>query len=186
MVAVILPVIFGWVSIVVSAVVGATLMVLTGCLSIDEAYRYIEWPAVFLIAGMLPLGIAMETSGAASYLANGMISVVGAYGPLAVMAGMFLLTNLGSQVMPNAVVTVLMAPIAINIAGNLDVSPYTLMMVVAVAASASFMSPVGHPANVLVMGPGGYKFADYVKAGLPLTILLLVVGLLVIPIFWPP
>jgi di/tricarboxylate transporter len=79
-----------------------------------------------------------------------------------------------------------MAPIAINIAGNLDVSPYTLMMVVAVAASASFMSPVGHPANVLVMGPGGYKFADYVKVGLPLTILLLVVGLLVIPIFWPP
>jgi di/tricarboxylate transporter len=186
MLAVIVPVILGWVSIVVSAVVGATLMILTGCLSIDEAYRYIEWPAVFLIAGMLPLGIAMETSGAASFIANGMISLVGDYGPLAVMAGMFLLTNLGSQVMPNAVVTVLMAPIAINMSGNLGVSPYTLMMVVAVAASASFMSPVGHPANVLVMGPGGYKFADYVKVGLPLTILMLVVGLLVIPIFWPP
>jgi di/tricarboxylate transporter len=128
----------------------------------------------------------METSGAASFIANGMISLVGDYGPLAVMAGMFLLTNLGSQVMPNAVVTVLMAPIAINMSGNLGVSPYTLMMVVAVAASASFMSPVGHPANVLVMGPGGYKFADYVKVGLPLTILMLVVGLLVIPIFWPP
>ena len=90
-----------------------------------------------------------------------------------------------SQFMPNAVVTVLMAPIAINTANNLGLSPYALMMTIAIAASAAFLSPVGHPANVLVMGPGGYRFSDYIRVGLPLTILVLLITLLVLPIFWP-
>ena len=87
--------------------------------------------------------------------------------------------------MPNAVVTVLMAPIAINTALDLRLSPYALMMVVAIAASASFLSPVGHPSNILVMGPGGYRFVDYIKVGLPLTIIVLIITLLVLPVFWP-
>ena len=151
----------------------------------DQAYDSIAGKAVFQIAGMLPLGIAMETSGTAQILANGKVNLVGGYGGLALLAGFFLMTNIASQFMPNAVVTVLMAPIAITTAADLSLSPYTLMMAVAIAASASFMSPVGHPANVLVMGPGGYRFADFVKVGIPLTLVVLLVTLLVLPIFWP-
>lgn len=185
MVLVLIPPIFGWLPIAISAVIGVALMILTGCLTMDEAYRYIEWKAVFLIAGMLPLGIAMEQTGAAQYLANGMISLIGGAGPVAVMAGFFLLAALASQVMPNPAVAVLLAPIALNTASDLAISPYTLMMTVAVSASAAFLSPVGHAANVLVMGPGGYRFSDYIKVGLPLTILTMVVVLLVMPLFWP-
>jgi di/tricarboxylate transporter len=151
----------------------------------EDAYQAIEWRAVFLIACMLPLGIAMESSGTAQFLAKGMVDLVGEWGGLAVLAGLFLMTNIASQFMPSSVVTVLMAPIAITTAADLSLSPYALLMAVAIAASASFMSPVGHPANVLVMGPGGYRFSDFVKVGIPLTVVVLLVMLLVTPIFWP-
>jgi di/tricarboxylate transporter len=182
---VLLPVILGWLPIYITAVMGATLMVVAGCLTMEEAYRSIEWNAVFLIAGMLPLGIAMQQTGAARLLANGMVSAVGGLGPLAVLAGLFVLTTLATQVMPNPAVAVLLAPIALNTSNDLGMSPYALMMTVALAASASFLSPVSHPANVLIMGPGGYRFTDYIRVGLPLTVVVLVVTLLVLPIFWP-
>ena len=185
MVVVLLPVIFGLVPIAIMVVVGVALMVLTGCLTMDEAYRAIEWKAVFLIAGMIPLGIAMQTTGAASFVATWMVNLLGEYGPMVVMAGLYILTSLASQVMPNAAVAVLLAPIALNTAGDLGVSPYPLAMTVAVAASAAFLSPVAHPANLLVMGPGGYRFSDYIKVGLPLTLVILFVVLIVMPIFWP-
>jgi di/tricarboxylate transporter len=185
MVVVLLPVILGLVPIVIMVVVGVVLMVLTGCLTMDEAYRAIEWKAVFLIAGMIPLGIAMQTTGAASFVATWMVNLLGVYGPMVIMAGLFVLTSLASQMMPNPAVAVLLAPIAINTAADLGVSPYPLMMTVAVAASAAFLSPVGHPNNLLVMGPGGYRFSDYIKVGLPLTLVVLVVVMLVMPIFWP-
>ena len=185
MALVLVPAIFGWLPIAISAVIGVALMILTRCLTMDEAYRYIEWKAVFLIAGMLPLGIAMEQTGAAQYLANGMVSLIGGMGPIAVLAGFFLLAALASQVMPNPAVAVLLAPIALNTASDLGMSPYALMMTVAVSASAAFLSPVGHAANVLVMGPGGYRFSDYIKVGLPLTIVTMTVVLLVMPLFWP-
>ena len=185
MAVVLLPVILGWLPISISAILGAVLMILLGCLTMDEAYRYIEWKAVFLIAGMLPLGIAMQQSGAAQLLAEGVVATVGGFGPLAVLAGVFILTTLATQVMPNPAVVVLMAPIALTTAGDLGISPYAIMMVVALSASASFLSPVAHPANVLIMGPGGYRFTDYIKVGMPLTLVTLVVTLLVLPIFWP-
>ncbi len=185
MAAVLVPVIFDWLPIAIAAVAGVVLMILTRCLTMEEAYRAIEWKAVFLIAGMLPLGIAMEQTGAARFLAEGMVGLVGGMGPLAVTAGLFLLAALASQVMPNPAVAVLLAPIALNTASDLGISPYPLMMAVAVSASAAFLSPVGHSANILVMGPGGYRFADYTKVGIPLTLVVLVVVLLVLPIFWP-
>jgi di/tricarboxylate transporter len=185
MAGVILSVLVGWLPIAIAAIAGSALMIVTGCLRMEDAYRQIDWRAVFLIAGMLPLGIAMEQSGAAQFLAEGMISLVGDRGPTALLTGLFLLTSIASQFMPNPVVTVLMAPIALSTASDLNLSPQSLMMVVAIAASAAFMSPVGHPANVLVMGPGGYRFGDYLKIGIPLTIVVLIVTLLVLPIFWP-
>lgn len=186
MAGVLIPVVLGALPISIAAIIGATAMVLTGCLSMEEAYRFIEWPAVFLIAGMLPLGIALQQSGAAAFVAERVTAIAGGLGPLAVMGGLFILTALTSQVMPNAAVTVIMAPIALSTAAETGISPYSLMMAVAVSASASFLSPVAHPTNSLVMGPGGYRFGDFLKVGLPLTLLVLLTTLLVVPIFWPP
>lgn len=185
MAAVLVPVILGWMPISIAAVAGAVAMVLTRCLTMEEAYRSIEWKAVFLIAGMLSLGIAMEQTGTARLLAEGLVTVLGGLGPLAVAAGLFFLGTAATQVMPSAAVAVLLIPMALNAAGDLGVSPYPLAISVAVAASASFLSPVAHPANVFIMGPGGYRFADYIRVGLPLTLVVLFVMLLTLPIFWP-
>lgn len=185
MAGVLLPVLLGWLPIYIAAVGGASLMVLVGCLTMEEAYRDIEWQAVFLIAGMLPLGIALQQTGAAAMIAGHVVSSVGRFGPLAVMAGLFVLTSAGTQIIPTAALVVLMAPIVLSTASTMAISPYALMMAVAMAASASFGSPVSHPANVLVMGPGGYRFTDYMRVGLPLTLVVFVVVMLVTPLVWP-
>ena len=185
MAGVIVSALMGWLPIAIAALTGATLMVLTGCLNMEEAYGYIEWRAVFLIACMLTLGVAMESSGAANFLAEGMLSLVGGLGDRAILAGFFLMTSLAAQFMPSAVVMVLMAPIALNLATEVSMSPYSLIMLIAIAASTSFMSPVGHPVNVLMMGPGGYRFTDYTKVGVPLVGVALLVTLFVLPLAWP-
>ena len=185
MVAVLLPVILGWVPIYIAAVVGAALMVLFGCLTMEEAYRQIEWKAVFLIAGMLPLGAALDQTGAARLIAEGVVALVGPFGPKAVMFGLIVLTFIATCFVPTAALVVLMAPIALNTAADMGLSPYAMLMAVAMAASASFTTPISHPANILVMGPGGYRFADYLKVGGLLTLVTLVVLMAVLPIFWP-
>jgi di/tricarboxylate transporter len=185
MVAVLLPVILGWVPIYIAAVVGAALMVLFGCLTMEEAYRQIEWKAVFLIAGMLPLGAALDQTGAARLIAEGVVALVGPFGPKAVMFGLIVLTFIATCFVPTAALVVLMAPIALNTAADMGLSPYALLMAVAIAASASFTTPISHPANILVMGPGGYRFTDYLKVGGLLTLVTLVVLMVVLPIFWP-
>jgi len=185
MLLVLLPAILGWIPIAISAVVGVALMVVSGCLTMEEAYQSIDWQAVFLIAGMLPLGIALDQTGAASYLSNGVINLAGGLGILGVMGAIFLLAALATQVMPNPAVAVLLAPIAISTAINMGISPYPMVMAVAIAASAAFLTPVAHSTNVLVMGPGGYRFGDYLKVGFPLVLITFFVVILVIPIFFP-
>jgi di/tricarboxylate transporter len=175
----------GWLPISLAAITGATLMILTDCLKMEEAYRAIQWQAIFLIAGMLPLGIAMQNSGTARFLASQVIGAVADSGPLALMAALFLLTALAAQVMPNPVVAVLMVPIAINTAGDIGYSAQSLAMLVALGAASNFITPVGHPANILVMGPGGYRFKDFAKVGIPLTLLVMATVLVVLPYFWP-
>ena len=182
---VIVSVVLGLLPIYIAAVVGAALMVVTKCLTMEEAYRFIEWKAVFLIAGMLPLGVALDKTGAARYLAEGVVSFVGPFGPLAVMGGLMVLTFVATCFVPTAALVVLMAPIALNTSADLSMAPHAFMMAIAMAASASFMTPVSHPANVLVMGPGGYRFLDYVKIGLPLTAVIFVVLVIMVPLFWP-
>ncbi len=177
--------IIGWLPISVAAIIGATLMVVVGCLTMDEAYRYIEWKAVFLIAAMLPLGVAMQETGAAEFLAGGLMSLLGTAGPLVIMGGLFLLTLAATQFMPNPVVVVLLAPITLTAAETAGVSPYPFMLALAFAASSSFVTPVGHASNVLVMGPGGYRFSDYVRSGIPLALILLLITLVVVPLLWP-
>jgi di/tricarboxylate transporter len=179
------PVILGWLPIAASALLAGVLMVLTGCLSMDEAYQSIEWKAVFLVAGTLPLGIAMENTGTADFLARLMVDALQGMGPMALLAGFYILTNLLTQFMSNAASTVLIAPIAIGAARQIGGDPRSLLMAVALAASAGFLTPVAHQSNVLVMGPGGYRFSDYFKVGLPLNLLILAIVLLVLPLVWP-
>jgi di/tricarboxylate transporter len=185
MAAVMLPVMMGWVPIYIAVVIGAAVMVLSKCLTMEEAYRYIEWKAVFLIAGMLPLGTALDQSGAARLLAEGMVSALGPLGPNAVLLGLLVVTFAATSIIPTAALVVLMVPIALTTSAALEISPYALMMGIAMAASSSFTSPISHPANVLVMGPGGYRFIDYVKVGVPLTLVVLVVLMVVLPVFYP-
>lgn len=182
---VLLPVIFGWVPIYIAVVIGAACMVLSKCLTMDEAYRYIEWKAVFLIAGMLPLGVALDKTGAASLVAENVIVLLGPLGPYGVLFGLLAITFIATSIIPTAALVVLMVPIALKTSAGLGISPYPLMMGIAMAASSSFTSPISHPANVLVMGPGGYKFMDYVKVGVPLTVVILALLMIIIPIFWP-
>jgi di/tricarboxylate transporter len=185
MLGVLTSAVIGAVPIAIAAVVGATLMVLSGCLTMEEAYRQIEWRAVFLIAGMLPLGIAMQQTGAAAFLARGVVQAVGPLGSTGVMAGLFLLTALITQVMPTPAVIVLMTPIAISTGMEMSLSPYAMAMVIAVSASGSSLNPVAHPANSLVMGPGGYRFGDFLKVGIPIIVLTLAIVLVLVPRIWP-
>jgi di/tricarboxylate transporter len=164
---------------------GALAMVLVGVLTMDQAYLSIEWKSVFLVAGMLPMGIAMTKTGAAALLANWLVALVGAAGPLALLAGLFVLTTLLTQAMNGAAVAAVMAPIAIQAARTIGADPRAMAMGVALATSMAFLTPLGHAVNVLVMGPGGYSFRDYFKVGLPLTLLLFVMIVLLLPFFWP-
>lgn len=178
-------VILGWLHISAAAVSGAVLLVLTRCLRMEEAYEAIEWKSVFLIAGMLPMGIAMEKTGTAQFLADQIIAIVGGLGPQMIMVGLFILTTIITEFMSNAAAAVLVAPIAISTALSLGVDPRAFVMGVGIAASNSFLFPIGHQANVLVFGPGGYRFFDFTKVGLPLTLLIWVLLIIFLPLFWP-
>ena len=161
------------------------LMVLTGCLTMDDAYDSIDWRTVFLVGGMLTLGIAMENTGTAKYLSNLLLGTIGDLGPTALLAGIYLLSALITQPMSNAAAVVLMVPIAVNTALGIDANILTFVMAAVIGAATSFVTPVGHKANVLVFGPGGYKFFDYTRVGILLTVFLFVVSMIFLPIFWP-
>jgi di/tricarboxylate transporter len=185
MLGVVVSVMAGHAPIAVAAVVGGSIMVLTGCLNMEQAYRAIDWRAIFLIAGMLPLGTAMQETGAAAYLAAQVMDILGDAGPWAVIGGLYVVTATATMIIPTAALVVLMSPIALSAMGDLGLQPETAMMAIAMAASASFTSPISHPANILVMGPGRYRFVDYLKIGVPLTLVIFVVVMVVLPIFWP-
>lgn len=181
----ILLVSIGALHISAAAVLAAVLMVLFGVLIMEEAYTAIEWQSVFLIAGMLPLGTAMAKTGTADFLSNLIIDLVGGMGPQGIMIGLFLLTTIITEFMSNAAAAVLVAPIAISSAVTLGVSPQAFAMGVAIAASNSFLFPIGHQASVLVYGPGDYRFFDFTKVGLPLTLIIWALLIVFLPIFWP-
>lgn len=175
----------GLIHISIAAVAAAILTVMFGILNINEAYKSIDWQSVFLIGGMLPLGIAMETSNAAKLLADVITVQMAALGPIGIMAGLYILCALMTQTMSNAASTVLLAPIAINIALDLGADPRSFLMAVVLAANASFLTPIAHQSNILIFGPGGYKFTDFTKVGLGLTILYLILIIGVLPLVWP-
>jgi len=185
MFGVVVTVMLGYAPISISAVIGGTIMVLTGCLNMEQAYRSIDWRAIFLIAGMLPLGTAMQDTGAATYLAGQVMTLLGDAGPWPVIMGLYILTAMATMIIPTAALVVLMSPIVLSAMSDMGLAPQTAMMAVAMAASASFTSPISHPANILVMGPGGYRFVDYLKVGVPLTIVVFITVMVLLPILWP-
>jgi di/tricarboxylate transporter len=185
MAAVVLSAMLFGLPISLAAIAGCVLMVLSGALTMDEAYQGIDWRSIFVIAAMLPLGIAMQETGAAALLGNLVVQTFGAYGNSAVLAGLMFLAMLTTQFMPSPAVAVIMSPIALTAAQNLGIAPQAYLLGIAYALAACFLSPVAHPANLLVMSPGGYRFSDYLKHGLPLSIIVLVVSFFFLPVLFP-
>lgn len=182
---VVLTAAFNILPIVVSAIVGCVLLVMSGCLTLEEAYKSIEWKVILLLAGVLTLGIALEKTGVALLISNVLIVTVGAWGPVAVVSALFFVTLMLTNVMSNAATAAMLAPIAIGIAESLALSPRPFLMAVTFAASLSFMTPVGYQTNTLIYGPGQYKFADFLRVGTPLNLIFWIVATFGIPYFWP-
>ncbi len=175
----------GWKPIHVAAFAAASLVLLAGALTMKEAYQAIEWRAIFLVAAVLPVGVAMERTGAALLLAETVTGITGPLGPHAVLAALMVVASLLSQGLDGAPAVVLMAPVVMQAAEQLNLSPYPLMMGVGLAASAAFMTPFSHKANLLVMGAGGYRSNDYLRVGTPLTIMILIMLVFLVPVFFP-
>lgn len=170
----------------IAAIIGAILAVLTGCLKEKQAYHSIDWVTIFLFAGMMPIAAAMEKSGAGKMIADIVVNAMGGSpSPMVVTASLFTLSCGLTQFMSNTASTALLAPIGISIAKGIGASPHAVLMAIAVAASCAFATPVGTPPNTLVLGPGGYKFMDYVKAGSGLVVVCFIVSIIIIPIVWP-
>jgi len=178
-------VLFAKLDIAIAMVSGAVGMVITRCLSMDEAYESIDWRTVFLVAGMLPLGTAMESTGTARYIADLLLGLIGGLGPVAALGGMYILAALITQPMSNAAAMVLVVPIALDTAMSLGANHLTFTLAVVIGAATSFLTPVGHKSNVLVFGPGGYKFFDYARVGALLTVFLFIATMIALPIFFP-
>ena len=175
---------FNVVPIPVTAVLGCVALVMTRILEPEDIYRSINWQVIFLLAGVLPLGIAMHTSGAAGFLASQVVSLVGDMGPVAVLAAIYLLAAIMTETMSNAAAAVLLAPIAISTAGHLGVDPKPFLMAITFAASTGFSTPVGYQTNTMIYNPGGYRYADFLRAGMPLNILFCILSTIFIPRLW--
>ncbi len=175
---------FDVVPIPVTAVLGCVALVMTRILEPEDIYRSINWQVIFLLAGVLPLGIAMHTSGAAGFLASQVVSLVGDMGPVAVLAAIYLLAAIMTETMSNAAAAVLLAPIAISTAGHLGVDPKPFLMAITFAASTGFSTPVGYQTNTMIYNPGGYRYVDFLRAGVPLNILFCILSTIFIPRLW--
>jgi di/tricarboxylate transporter len=175
----------GLLPILPSAMTGVLLMIFTRCVTLEEIYEEMDWMVVLLLAGAIPLGVAMDKTGAAAWLAHHVATVFGPIGPRAVVGAFYLMTSVLTSIMSNNATAVVMTPIALFTAGDLGMNPYALLAAVMFGASADFMTPIGYQTNTLIYGPGGYRFADYPRVGGPLNVLLLITATILIPILWP-
>lgn len=179
----------GWVPIEIGAITGALFVCVTGCLKPKDAYESIEWNLLFVIFGMLALGAALQHTGAASWLAHNVVAgvdhfVEGPHKPLVMLACLYLVTTILTEVLSNNAVAALMAPIALSLASEVNLNPQPFIIAVAFAASAAFATPIGYQTNTYVYGIGGYRFKDFVKIGVPLNLLCFAVAMYVIPRVW--
>lgn len=173
------------VPILVAALIGAVGMVLGRCISVEEAYQAIDWKVVFLLGGIIPLGLALEQSGAAQWLAGSLLSPSADFGPIMVLAVLYLFTAILTELMSNNAAAVILAPIALSIAGSMNVNPRPFLVAITFAASTSFATPVGYQTNTMVYAPGGYHFTDYTRVGGPLNLIFWGLAVFLIPMLWP-
>jgi di/tricarboxylate transporter len=176
---------FNIVSVVEAAVMGTGLMVLSGCLRLQDLYSHLSWQTIVMLACLIPLGSAMENTGLANLLATKLVVELDVWGPVAVLSGVYLMTSLLTSVMSNNATAVLMIPIGLSAAQHLQVNPQPFVIAVIFAASASFMTPIGYQTNLFIFGPGGYKFGDFLKVGGPLNFFFWILASFLIPLFWP-
>ena len=169
----------------IAALLAAGAVILTGVLTMEQAYRSIAWNTVVLVGGMMALSAAMIETGAAKLLADNLVLVVGERGPYALLAGLFVLTAILGQLISNMATALIVIPIGLSAAAGMGISPKTVLMSVAVTSAAALLTPVATPANLMVMGPGGYRFGDYWQLGLPVLVLYGLVAVLLVPVFWP-
>lgn len=185
LVAMVVLMVWGIVPVVTVSLAAALAMLALGCLSAQEAYRAIDWRSIVLIAGMLPMATALQKVGLVDTTADWLVDTLGAADRRFLLAGLFVLTSVFTQVLSNTATTVIVAPIALAAAETLGVSPRPMLMTVAVAASMAFATPVASPTNTLVMGAGGYRFGDYLRVGVPLMALMGVLTVALLPVFFP-
>lgn len=169
----------------IAALISAGIVLITGCVPLSKTYKSINWVSVIMIAAMIPMGLALQKTGVAQVMANGLVSSLGSMHPVVLLGGVFLLTTGFSQVINNSATAILMAPIVILAATSLNISPEPFMIAVAVSASTAFLTPIGTTTNAMVLSAGGYKFKDYLKVGAPLLLLFLIIILFLVPIIWP-
>ncbi len=175
----------GALPILVAAMLGCVAAVLTRCISLQDAYDSVDWFVIFLLAGMIPLGLAMENTGAARFIASGILDLTSSWGPAALLSAFYLLTTLFSSVMSHNAAAVVLVPIGVATAQELGLDPRPFLIAITFAASSSLATPFGYHTNLMVYAPGGYRFADYLKAGIPLNLLFWVIASILIPILWP-
>lgn len=175
----------GLIPIVAGAIIGCILMIMARCLTLDEAYAAINWHVIFLLAGVLTLGTALETSGAARLLGDALVWTAGTFGPVVLLSALYLTTSLLTELMSNNATAALLAPVAIAAAEAMGIDSRPLLMAIAFAASSSFMTPVGYQTNTLIYGPGQFRYADFLRVGTPLNILFWILATIFIPQFWP-
>lgn len=168
---------------VIAVLLTGLLMVIMGCLTMEQAYRAINWESIVLIAAMLPMSTALQETGGATFIADSLVTIFGGE-TYWLLGGVFLLTVIFTQVISNTATTVLLAPIAIGAAQDLGLSPHAVLMMVAVGASTAFVTPIASPVNMLVLNPGGYRFSDFIKVGLPLAIIFMVISVVLVPLIW--
>jgi len=177
--------VFNIVPILIAAIIGGIGMVLTRCLTVEEAYNAIDWKIIFLLGGIIPLGLAMEQSGAVLLLADRLLEPLLAYGPIVLLASIYLVSAVLTAVMSNNATAAILAPIAIILAGSINADPRPFLVAITFAASTSFATPIGYQTNTMVYSPGGYRFADFTRIGLPLNIIFFILSVLLIPLIWP-
>ena len=184
LVAMVLLLATGIVPPAVAGLLAAGAIVLSGIMSVEQSYRAIDWTTVILVGAMMPLSTAMVETGAAKLMAMHLVSLVGDAGPVALLAGLFVLTAIMGQLISNTATALIVIPIGVAAAATMGISPRPVLMSTAVAAAAAFLTPIATPTNLMVMGPGGYAFGDYWKLGLPLLIWFFVVAVFVVPFIW--
>jgi di/tricarboxylate transporter len=171
--------------ILVTAMAGCAVLVVSRILTVEQVYQAIDWKVIFLLAGVIPLGVALEQTGAAAVLADTMTSWLGPFGPYVLLSAFYVLTTLLTEAISNNAAAALFAPLAIAAAAALDVDPRPFLVAITFAASTSFMTPVGYQTNAMVLGPGGYRFTDFTRVGAPLNLLFWALATFLIPRFFP-